>query len=116
MVAQLIRQISRNTGLDRVTVRKYLRMTEEEFSDFLALQKQRNRKIQQLQNAALDMNKQLLELNKLLDTLKKNYADASFYPKTHNSPQPVDPVTVLNEAIRQTIEPVMVPVYSCRVV
>ncbi|MBV5326174.1 MAG: helix-turn-helix transcriptional regulator [Chlorobium sp.] len=28
-------------------------------------------KIQQLQNAALDMNKQLLELNKLLDTLKK---------------------------------------------
>ena len=41
-----IRQISRNTGLDRVTVRKYLRMTEEEFSDFLALQKQRNRKLQ----------------------------------------------------------------------
>ncbi len=28
-------------------------------------------KIQQLQTAALDMNKQLLELNKLLDTLKK---------------------------------------------
>ena len=28
-------------------------------------------KIQQLQNQALDMNKQLLELNKLLDTLKK---------------------------------------------
>lgn len=28
-------------------------------------------KIQQLQNAALDMNKQLLELNKLLDTIKK---------------------------------------------
>ena len=28
-------------------------------------------KIQQLQNHALDMNKQLLELNKLLDTLKK---------------------------------------------
>ena len=28
-------------------------------------------KIQQLQNAAIDMNKQLLELNKLLDTLKK---------------------------------------------
>ena len=28
-------------------------------------------KIQQLQNATLDMNKQLLELNKLLDTLKK---------------------------------------------
>jgi transposase len=41
-----IRQISRNTGLDRATVRKYLRMTEEEFSDFLALQKQRNRKLQ----------------------------------------------------------------------
>ena len=41
-----IRQISKNTGLDRVTVRKYLRMTEEEFSDFLALQKQRNRKLQ----------------------------------------------------------------------
>ena len=40
-----IRQISRNTGLDRVTVRKYLRMTEEEFSAFLALQKQRNRKL-----------------------------------------------------------------------
>ena len=28
-------------------------------------------KIQQLQTAAIDMNKQLLELNKLLDTLKK---------------------------------------------
>ena len=28
-------------------------------------------KIQQLQNAALDMNKQLLELNKLLDTVNK---------------------------------------------
>ncbi|MGB7510433.1 MAG: transcriptional regulator [Pelodictyon phaeoclathratiforme] len=28
-------------------------------------------KIQQLQTAALDMNKQLLELNKLLDTIKK---------------------------------------------
>ena len=28
-------------------------------------------KIQQLQTAALDMNKQLIELNKLLDTLKK---------------------------------------------
>ena len=28
-------------------------------------------KIQQLQTAALDINKQLLELNKLLDTLKK---------------------------------------------
>ena len=28
-------------------------------------------KIQQLQNAAIDMNKQLLELNKLLGTLKK---------------------------------------------
>ena len=41
-----IRQISRNTGLDRVTVRKYLRMTEEEFSDFLAQQKQRYRKLQ----------------------------------------------------------------------
>ena len=41
-----IRQISRNTGLDRATVRKYLRMTEEEFSTFLALQKQRNRKLQ----------------------------------------------------------------------
>jgi transposase len=41
-----IRQISKNTGLDRVPVRKYLRMTEEEFSDFLALQKQRNRKLQ----------------------------------------------------------------------
>ena len=40
-----IRQISRNTGLDRVTVRKYLRMTEEEFSDFLAQQKQRYRKL-----------------------------------------------------------------------
>jgi hypothetical protein len=38
--------ISRNTGLDRATVRKYLRMTEEEFSDFLALQNQRNRKLQ----------------------------------------------------------------------
>ncbi len=41
-----IRQISRNTGLDRATVRKYLRMTEEEFSASLALQKQRNRKLQ----------------------------------------------------------------------
>lgn len=41
-----IRQISRNTGLDRVTVRKYLCMTEEEFSAFLVLQKQRNRKLQ----------------------------------------------------------------------
>ena len=40
-----IRQISRNTGLDRVTVRKYLRMTEEKFCDFFALQKQRNRKL-----------------------------------------------------------------------
>ncbi|NMW22703.1 MAG: helix-turn-helix transcriptional regulator [Chlorobiaceae bacterium] len=28
-------------------------------------------KIQQLQNQAIDMNKQLLELNKLLDTIKK---------------------------------------------
>ena len=28
-------------------------------------------KIQQLQNKAIDMNKQLLELNKLLDTIKK---------------------------------------------
>jgi hypothetical protein len=41
-----ISQISRNTGLDRVTVRKYLHMTEEEFSAFLALQKQHNRKLQ----------------------------------------------------------------------
>jgi len=41
-----IRQISRNTGLDRVTVRKYLRMTDEEFSDFLAQQKRRYRKLQ----------------------------------------------------------------------
>jgi len=41
-----IRQISRNTGLDRATVRKYLRMTEEEFSAFLALQKQRHRTLQ----------------------------------------------------------------------
>jgi transposase len=41
-----LRQISRNTGLDRETVRKYLRMTEEEFSAFLALQKRRLRKLQ----------------------------------------------------------------------
>jgi transposase len=41
-----IRQISRTTGLDRVTVRKYLQMSEEDFSDFLALQKQRLRKLQ----------------------------------------------------------------------
>jgi len=39
-------QISRTTGLDRVTVRKYLQMSEEDFSDFLALQKQRLRKLQ----------------------------------------------------------------------
>ena len=32
-------------------------------------------KIQQLQNQALDMNKQLLELNKLLDTLKKRLSE-----------------------------------------
>ncbi|WP_223294090.1 hypothetical protein [Chlorobium limicola] len=41
-----IRQISRKTGMDRVTVRKFLRMTDEEFSAFLALQKRRLRKLQ----------------------------------------------------------------------
>lgn len=41
-----IRQISRKTGMDRVTVRKFLRMTDEEFSALLALQKRRLRKLQ----------------------------------------------------------------------
>ena len=70
-------QISRATSLDRATVSKYLKMSEQEFYEWLSKQRQRPLKLSQYTNFVLKEIKSCPELSaaQIEDHLKEHYKD-----------------------------------------